>query len=218
MSSYDFSQEDDQREYSPAGPVPAGSIVIVRMEIIPPNAEYAAPGNRLIQLARSGLRMIYCQFTVSKGSYSGVSWRQTITLPQGMQNMNMSTNQLTACRIGGSLLKSILISTKKNLNVADLAVFNGLTFPVKVKINNKPSEYQGQTYWKNEIASVILPDNPQYQGIRQDQEYINEGGALIGTARSDTKGKDYQLPDSAFDNLPPSSYGRNKRQVDEVPF
>ena len=218
---FDFSQEDDQQEYKPFGPVPAGSVVIVRMEILPAEGDYADPTDNLVQIgSNSGLRLIYCQFEVTKGSYAGVTWRQVITLPQGMQpNRNFSAKQLTACRIGGSLLKAILTSAAKSMNVRSLADFNGLIFPVKVKINKKSSEYQGQEYWKNEIASVILPDNPQYQGIRQAQEYINEKGAVTYIEKSKTNNSlgTYELPDSAFDNSPSATTGRN-RKLDEVPF
>lgn len=220
MTVFDFSKEEDQREYKPSGPVPAGSVVIVKMEILAPKPEYADYANPMIQVSQSGLKMIYCQFTVTKGTYADVSWRQTITLPYGMQDTNLTENQITACRIGGSLLKSILISTGKSLNVGNLAIFNGLTIPVKVKINNRPIDYEGHTYWKNEIASVILPEDPRHQGIRQAHEYINEGGAVVGKGEPEKKNKgfDYnKIPDSAY-GISPSELGPRFPQTDEVPF
>ena len=129
----DFSNAPDQREFG-NGPVPAGSIVIVQMEVLQPHESKRAADNPYISVAQSGLRQIYCQFSVAKGSYSGVSFRQNITLPLGGQNMHLSANQEKACNIGGATLKAICLAAKKPPKINDVTSLTGLSFPVRVKI------------------------------------------------------------------------------------
>ena len=73
----DLTNECEQREFA-RGPVPEGSIVMVEIEILKPNQERQAHDNPFISVASSGLRQIYCQFTVSHGQYQGVSFRQNM--------------------------------------------------------------------------------------------------------------------------------------------
>ena len=100
----DLTNECEQREFA-RGPVPDGSIVMVEIEILKPNQERQAHDNPFISVASSGLRQIYCQFTVSHGQYQGVSFRQNITLPFGEQDIPLNDGQRTACNIGGATLK-----------------------------------------------------------------------------------------------------------------
>ena len=80
----DLTNEQEQRDFVP-GPVPGGSIVMVRVEVLEPAQDRQHPQNRFVSRAQSGLLQIYCQFTVSHGTYQGVRWRQNITIPQGSQ-------------------------------------------------------------------------------------------------------------------------------------
>ena len=177
----DFSNAPDQREFG-NGPVPAGSIVIVQMEVLQPHESKQAQDNPYISVAQSGLRQIYCQFSVTKGSYSGVSFRQNITLPLGGQNMRLTANQEKACNIGSATLKAICLAAKKQPKINDVTSLTGLSFPVRVKINDRPTEKDGRVYWNNEISLVITPDKEAYAEVMREGEIIHADGPVTGDA------------------------------------
>ncbi len=168
-----------------------------------------------MSVAQSGLRQLYCEFTVERGEYEGVHWRQNITLPVKCQNISLTAGQRKSAVIGGAMLKAILCAAgRRDSVVGGWEDFNGLKFPVKVKINDYPREKDGVTYWQNEIALVVTPDMESYAEVRRCGELINEDGAVSGN------------PDKARSKKP--SYGgafsgseerrQNGSGVDEVPF
>lgn len=177
----DFSNEGEQREFG-NGPVPAGSIVLVEMEVLQPSEDRRASENPYISVAQSGLRQIYCQFAVTKGSYSGVSFRQNITLPLAGQTARLSPNQEKACTIGGATLKAICLAAKKPTKIKDVTSLSRLVFPVRVKINDRPTEKDGRVYWNNEIAHVITPDKEAYSEVLSQGEIIAADGPVTADA------------------------------------
>lgn len=211
----DFSGADDQREFA-QGPVPAGSIVVVEMEVLEPKAERQARDNPYISVAQSGLRQIYCKFEVVKGTYQGVSFRQNITLPSAAQEISLSPNQEKACNIGNATLKAICLAAGKQTRVRDVRDLTGFRFPVRVKINPRPSESSdGRTFWNNEIALVITPNKEEYAKVRQLGEIIvngpvtGSGAAPSGNANRGGRGYEDDLGPAFPSEQPP---------LDEVPF
>ncbi len=208
----DFSNADDQKEFA-RGPVPAGSIVVVQMKVLQPEFSKQAPEDSYISVSKSGLRQIYCQFDVTTGTYSGVSFRQNITLPASAQKISLNPNYEQACNIGAAQLKAICLAAQRPTRINKIQELTGARFPVRVKINNRPKESNGQVYWNNEIAFVITPDKPEYQRIRNEGEIINPNGALVG---SESKGKQEQPKQSAGYDFGMGP-GQNTN-TDEVPF
>lgn len=202
MSAYDFSHEDDQQEYRPTGPVPAGSIVLVELHVMEPNPQYAAQDDPLVSITRNGLRQLYVECEVIDGRYRGVQWRQTLTLPAGLQRgLSMTDGQATSCRIGGAMLKAILQAANRPASVQNMKAFHGLRFPVKVKINSREQTSKtGNTYWVNEIASVITPDKQEYADVRDLRELINPDGAVTGLKNS--KKPEIASRETPFDEVP----------------
>lgn len=200
---FDFSDAEEQREFGGNGPVPAGSIVMVEMEVLQPKEDRRARENSYISVAQSGLRQIYCQFIVAHGTYQGVSFRQNITLPLGAQKAALSSNQEKACRIGNSTLKAICLAGRISPKVNDVTSLTGLRFPVRVKINPRPAEMNdGRVFWNNEIALVITPDKENYSTVYNGGEIITDGPvADDGNARQARGGHNNgQLP---YDGTPP---------------
>lgn len=134
----DLTNECEQREFA-RGPVPDGSIVMVEIEILKPNQERQAHDNPFISVASSGLRQIYCQFTVSHGQYQGVSFRQNITLPFGEQDIPLNDGQRTACNIGGATLKAMCVAAKKAPQDAGCHLFDGVTLPCPRQDQSSPN-------------------------------------------------------------------------------
>lgn len=173
----DLSKEEEQKDRA-YGPVPSGSEVFITLEIQEPKGSFAAPEHHMISQARSGLRQIYCKITVERGQYAGAFWYQNITLPMSMQKVSLSGSQEMACKIGGAMLKAILEARKMPMSIKDISAFNGLTFPVQVRINPRPREKDGRVYWSNEIVKVITPKMSDYEKIIRDGEIINPDGAV----------------------------------------
>ena len=216
----DFSNEDEQREFN-IGPVPAGSIVMVGMEVLQPAEDRRAKDNSFISVAQSGLRQIYCKFEVVHGTYSGVNFRQNITLPLGAQRATLSANQEKACHIGGATLKAICLAARKPLKAQDVTSLTGLRFPARVKINQRPSQGKdGRIFWNNEIAMVITPDKETYSTVVQGGEIITDGpttGETSGSVvqRQNNNGGGYTDPDY---DAPAGNYYDEYGGSSDVPF
>lgn len=211
----DFSNADEQREFGDNGPVPSGSIVMVEMEVLQPKAERQAQENPYISVAQSGLRQIYCQFTVAHGTYQGVSFRQNITLPLGAQKVSLSPNQEKSCNIGNSTLKAICLAARKPPKVNDVTSLTGLRFPVRVKINPRPTEMKdGRIFWNNEIGLVITPDKENYATVYNGEEIITDG-PTSGNTGNYAGNRNHGDPDGnsfSYENTPIPT------ETDLVPF
>lgn len=210
----DFSNADDQREFA-QGPVPAGSIVVVEMEVLEPKAERQAQENRFISVAQSGLRQIYCKFEVTKGTYAGVSFRQNVTLPSAAQTISLSPNQEKACNIGNAMLKAMCLAAGKPTKVRDVQGLSGMRFPVRVKINSRPSETNdGRIFWNNEIAFIITPDREEYAKVRQAGEIIVNGPVTGGgTLKNPSHAANSNQDVPPWEDVPPPA-----ENYDDVPF
>ena len=188
----DFSNEAEQRKNC-LGPVPAGSIVLLEIEVLKPYN--SAPENSYISVAKTGLRQLYCKCTVTAGTYEGWSFRQNVTLNVGSQRIVLTEGQTTACKIGGSLIKAICQAAQKPLTIMDVTELTGYTFPAKVKISPIPyMTNDGRAIWNNEISLIITPQMPEYVEVCSRGEIINVGGAVTGnrnlTARNNTRSTD----------------------------
>lgn len=184
----DFSAEMAQTEQEFAqkkpinfGPVPSGSIVQCKLEVIKNKPEKSDPSNPFIFVAGTGLRMIQMQFTVIRGEYDTVSWRQFVSLPSSMQQIQLTDGQATGCRMGGAMLKAICQAAGRAPQIPDVTALNGIIVPIKVRIAKKANEYtdrKGQFHkrWVNEVASIVTPDNAQYQEAMTKGEIINPNG------------------------------------------
>lgn len=219
----DFSNEDDQREFV-SGPVPGGSIVIIQLTVLEPQVDNQARDNRFIFQSQKGLRQLYCQFVVVKGTYQGVQFRQNITLPVNQQTERLSDNQIKACNIGGAQLKAICLAAKKSLKMQDVTDLSGMIFPARVKINPRPTQKNdGRVFWNNELALIITPDKEAYTQVMREGEIIMKNGPVTGsTAGTNTAGSndnwapasprdDFFADGSQYENPPVNSY-------DDIPF
>ena len=211
----DFSEAEDQREFV-AGPVPSGSVVMVEMEVLQPADSRKAHDNPYISVAQSGLRQIYCQFTVTHGSYRGVSFRQNITLPLAAQQQTLNQKQITACHIGASQLKAICLAARKPTKIKDVTSLTGLRFPVKVKINPRPSESKdGRVFWNNEISLIITPDKENYGAVYNGGEIITNGAVTGDETAVAVRHSQPQQQGGIWGNAAPSE---SQQDDDLVPF
>lgn len=215
--SLDFSNEEDQREFK-QGPVPGGSIVVLRMSILEPAEQAQAPDNRHIYVSKNGLRQIYCQFVVDRGTFEGVQFRQNITLPLGQQKNNLTDGQRKACIIGGAQLKAICLASGHSLKLRDITDMEGWKFSARLGINDRPSEKNGRTYWNNTISRIITPDDKPYEQVRREGEIIVENGPVTGkgsTANHPVQHSNMDALDDAVFNSIPQNNGDN---YDDIPF
>lgn len=208
----DFSDAQDQKEFTP-GPVPAGSIVMLEMEVLEPAQERQALGNNLYSVAQSGLIQIYCKFTVAHGTYQGVSFRQNITLPLGVQTAQLNPKQQQACNIGNATLKAICLAARKPPKVNSVASLTGLRFPARLKLNSKPTaKDDGRVFWNNELALVITPDKEAYAAVYSGGEIITDGPVTGDGGKRPTQNGNGYPDDPGYEQPPASAY------ESDVPF
>lgn len=174
MTMLDLTNEDNQKEFT-NGPVPSGSVVMVEVEVLKAHETHQDIDNPFIFVSKTGLKQISCQFVVSHGQYQGVRFRQNITLPFGLQNIQLTEGQRKSCNIGGATLKAMCIAAKKSLKMHNVTDLTGLKFPVKVKINSHPTEKDGRVFWNNELAFVVTPDKADYATVVHGGEIIIDG-------------------------------------------
>lgn len=214
MSMIDLNDEQEQRERN-YGPVPAGSKVLVRLEVQKP--KYASRDDEMVAMTKSGLLQLQCKIEVCAGSYEGCWWYENITLPSSSQTIRLDENLQTACRIGGSMLRAIIESARridpkatdqKSVRARQVNAwldFDGLEFPARLGIDKRPYEGKdGKTYWNNRLGSIISCTAKEYADIMDGGEIIADGPTTGAAAwntgnRSNSAGHG-SLP---YDGTPP---------------
>jgi len=185
----DFNGEEEQQSRN-YGPVPTGSIVFLTMSVEKPT--FVAPENPYVAISKGGLRGLWVKFEVVRGTYAGCSWYENVWLPKGMQQIRLHEGQETACNMSGAKLRAIVEAHRgifpkdqspqanRQRQTSDWLDFNGMEFPCRVGINNKPHEKNGKTYWNNLIGMVITPDKAEYAEVKKAGEIITDG-PVVGT-------------------------------------
>lgn len=216
--AFDLSQESSQTTY---GPVPAGSEVMLELELLEPSKAIAE--HKFVRAASTGLLQIYCKFTVIHGLYSGYSFRQNINLPAHMQRIQLTQGQTKACNIGGAQLKAMVEASRKSTKMRDVLDMNGCRFPARVRINKNPSEYQGKTYWNNELDRILTPKDSHFEEIVRGGEFITDGPVAGDTP---SQSSSYDNGYSGFGDGPttpdpfggPDYFPEERKDRDQVPF
>lgn len=187
----DFNQAEEQREFV-QGPVPAGSRVLLKIELQDPKPEYAAKPGSIVSKASSGMYQLNVQFTVMAGSYNGYHWFENMALPEGQQQIKLTDGQRDACRISYARMRAIIESARgidpkdnspraqngRKLNrYEDL---NGMVFPARLGIKKKSRVVTGKDgvrreYWDNQLTSILTITNSEYQTIKNGGEVITDG-------------------------------------------
>lgn len=223
----DLNNEEEQRERN-YGPVPAGSRVLVGLELQRPR--YPAPHDPMIARSQKGLLQLFCKFRVVAGTYEGCSWYENLTLPASSQQIQLDDKQRLSAKIGGSLIRAII---EANRGVNPKAVderaararrinawqeLNGMTFPARVGIDKRPYEASdGKLFWNNRIASVVTMTSNEYRELMAGGEFISDGPVTGDPARvpeSSVRSKS-QSPDY-WEN--PLASAPNNHEYDDVPF
>lgn len=216
----DLNDAKHQKMY---GPVPAGSSVKVRMELIPCSKPH--PKDERIFVTNRGQYMLSCKFTVVAGTYEDVSWRELWMLPAEMQpkGVELTTGHLKGCTITATKMRAILeavrgvrpndTSTEARAarNFKTIGDFDGMEFPTKVGID-KGHEYNGRMYYNNTVATIITPDKADYADIKAGGEKINPNGDT-GRQQEAAQSGSYDGYDDGYDTAPamPS-------EMEDVPF
>lgn len=222
MAMLDFNNEAEQKNTN-YGPVPAGSKVIVSITIETP--KYAVEGEPLVSQAKSGLRGLWCKFTVVGGAYDDVSWYENLWLPAVYQVIRLEERQQKACNRSGALIRAIIEAHRgikpKDTDpraasarcINDWADLSGMEFPAKLGISNDSyTGKDGKEYWNNYVTSIITPDKDEYRAIKSGQEFITDGPVTgTGTQKAQTHtvppeddnyGQPFPAGPSEYDTVP----------------
>lgn len=217
----DFNNAEEQRQ-AVHGPVPAGSRVLLEMEVLKPkNSSFEQP---FISVSKNHLYMLWIRLTVHDGTYQGVRWTENWLLPEGQQTVDLTEKQRMACRISYSRMRAVIeaargvdpkdtepqAAAKRRIN--DWCDLNGMLFPARVGVAENGREYNGSVYWDNVVVRVITPGNREYPALMAGGEFIEVDGAVRG--KSVWGGAEGGFGGSGWSSGKP----RPSEQVDEIPF
>ena len=206
--SFSFNEAEEQREFV-AGPVPAGSTVLLKMKLQKARPEYAAKPDSFVSRTQSGMLQMNVKFTVQAGTYNGYHWFENMSLPVGMQRgVELKEGQKRACNISYSKMRAILESVRgidpkeksprasKARSIDDMMEFDGMVFPARLGIRKTPrigTDRNGnqREYWDNQLGFVLPVTHADYALIKNGGEVITDGP---------TKGESQPAQDHHYDN------------------
>lgn len=174
------------------GPLPKGSRTLLRLTI--EKSLYPCPHDPLLTVDRNGLAMLPVRLEVASGTYAGYFWFERITVPSHFQKVSLTERQKEACRIGGKILRQILVSscgkdvsydteTDDFAGMSSWHIFSGLVFPAKLGIDpvSRVSR-SGVEEWRNCLKYVLPVTDPDYAFIMGGGEYISKGAIHLQKA------------------------------------
>lgn len=220
----DFNAAEEQRDPI-HGPVPAGSLVLLHLEILKPKNE--SQRMPFVAVSQKKLYMLWVRLTVHSGSYQGFKWTENWMLPECSQQVQLTEKQKLACRISYSRMRGVIeaawgISPKdkspqanSRRKINDWLDLNGLVFPARVVVADDGREYNGRTIWDNQIARIITPEMEEYQKLMAGGEFINPKGETFGKNAPKSNRQEPPIDDyddygyrdydsAAFHDAPPS--------------
>ena len=211
--SIDFNAAEEQRDPI-HGPVPAGSRVLLKLEVLKPKNE--SQRMPFVAVSQKKLYMLWVHLTVHAGSYQGFKWTENWMLPEGEQQVQLTEKQKVACRISYSRMRGVIEAARgidpkdKSQQANSRRVINNwldlerMIFPARVNVADDGREYNGRTIWDNQIARVITPDMEEYRELMQGGEFINPNGATFG---KNAPRSNNQPPHDDYDDYANSGYG-----------
>ena len=226
----DFNNAEEQKERTP-GPVPAGSRVLLKIELQKPKEQYAAQPGSYVSVSKNGMYYLNAKFTVASGTYEGCHWFENWMLPEGAQKASMNEGQRQACRISYSRMRA-LVEAHRHIDPKDKSPransgrvlqnwldLNGMTFPARLGIRKEGREVQmrdgsWKTFWDNQISSIVTLNDKEYADLMNGGETITDGptegekAASRMNQNADDGGFDY---DGAFERM-------NQPVNDDIPF
>lgn len=178
----DFSNSPDQKTGG-AGPIPAKSMVKVKMEIRKPKAEKATTDHPLVTVFKSGLVGLDCEFEVISGQFEGTRIWENIFFRPDFQSIQMSKGQIGICNSSDAKFRAIIEASRgisptdgspaavQARSIQDWNDFNGLEFPVLVGVA-KPET--GDKFINNTISRVITPERDEYPSLMMGEDIITD--------------------------------------------
>ena len=229
---FDFNEAEEQKEFV-SGPVPAGSTVLVKVEIQRPSkAEYAAKPGSYVCRTSKGLFTLNCLFTVQAGSYAGYHWYDNFMLPEGVQRVELTAGQKEACRIAYSRMRAIIEAHRKidpkdqspranaGRKLNDWMDLNGMVFPCRLGLKKEPRTFtrrdgsQGIA-WDNQISFILPVTHKNFNEIVTGGEIITDGPVQGDMPANNRNGFDYANNGNSGNGEVP---GWDTPPLDDVPF
>jgi hypothetical protein len=238
--AFDFNAAEEQKTFA-AGPVPVGSIVMLKLEIQRPNEAYAAKPGSYVQKTKSGLYSLNCQFTVQHGTYAGYHWFENFLMPEGVQQARLTDGQLTACRISYSRMRAIIEAHRRidpkdqsqraraARNLADWMDLNGMQFPCRLGLKKEPREYTRKDgskglAWDNTVSFILPCTDKRFAEVVNGGEIITDGAtqgdapASISNDAFGNGGNGYGNGNSNVNSMGQEVPGWDVPPTDDVPF
>lgn len=160
-----------------AGPIPATSMVRVKLEIREPKK--ADPNDEAVTVFSSGLKGLDLEFTVTDGRFEGLHIWENWFLPPEMQDISLTKGQKGACQGGVAKCRAAIEAARNldpddpagNRNIESWLDLHGLEIPVRVGID-KPK--RGDQYINNNISKVLTVKDRDFENIMGGGEVISD--------------------------------------------
>ncbi len=169
-----FNNAGEQKEGGGGnGPIPAKSIVKVRVTVRKPGPTKASDIDPILTISEKGNHYLDCEFEVISGTYEGVKiW------PKYVVSGSEKATIISMAFLRAALESARGIDPKDSSQGATQARqlngwldFSGLELPVVVGVE-KPKA--GAQYITNSIMRALTPDKPEYQQVMSGGEVISD--------------------------------------------
>jgi hypothetical protein len=175
MTSYDYNQAGEQRSFDP---IPAGTIVVVEMNIRPGGA---GEGGYLKRTQKGDAEGIDAELTVVEGEHAKRKFWAFMLVSGTTDGHAQAADITTRCQ--RAMLESArgvkptdVSEAAKNARVAEYADFDGIRFMCKLGVEPARGEYKA----KNILGEVITPDRNEWRPITQEAKQTATATAPTG--------------------------------------
>ncbi len=176
MINLNDAEPQKERVY---GPIPAKSLVKVKLEIRQPKAGKADADDPAVTVYSSGLKGLDCEFTVTGGKFEGVRIWENLFLPPAFQTIDLSKGQAGICNSSYSKMRAMVEAARgldpndpaADRNLASWFDLHGLEIPVKVGMNKIEP---GDEFINNNISKVLTPDAANFKTVMAGGEAISD--------------------------------------------
>lgn len=165
------------------GPIPAKSIVKIKMTIREPSGSKVFEKHPLITKFSSGLLGLDCMFEVVTGTFENCKIYENWFLRPEFQAISLTKGQEGICRGSDAKMRAI-IEASRGINptdgspaaiqarkINDWADFQGMEAPAKIGVD-KPNA--GDQYINNNIMRIVTIDREEYQTVMSGGEIISD--------------------------------------------
>ncbi len=169
----DFNKAEEQKEFN--GPIPAGSIVKLKMHIESPDKGMVSDIDPNLQVSKTNSKNHYLKtkMVVQSGTFEGCSFFSNFVLTGSEKASKISMSKLRAIleAARGIMPDDFSPIAEEARRIAGFKDLDSFEFPAKIGIDTPE---KGDLYINNNLKTIITPDKEAYQTVMAGGEIISE--------------------------------------------